>query len=102
VLRYFKLVDLMMRKWRRRRRFPNGNISVLAILRPEAHEPDQRRTLLEQRNWRYAVKQFDPTRNILSEDWATLENALIRTAGDKYATQKSALFTRRCDSHCVN
>jgi nitroreductase len=46
-------------------------------LAARAHEPDQRRTLLTQLNWRYAVKQFDPTRKISPEDWATLENALI-------------------------
>jgi nitroreductase len=33
--------------------------------------------LLTQLNWRYAVKQFDPTRKIAPEDWATLANALI-------------------------
>jgi nitroreductase len=33
--------------------------------------------LLEQLNWRYAVKQFDPTRKISPEDWAALESALI-------------------------
>lgn len=36
--------------------------------------------LLTQLNWRYAVKEFDPTRKISPEDWATLENALILTA----------------------
>ncbi len=36
--------------------------------------------LLTQLNWRYAVKQFDPTRKISPEDWATLENALILSA----------------------
>jgi nitroreductase len=36
--------------------------------------------LLTQLNWRYAVKEFDPTRKIPPEDWATLENALILTA----------------------
>jgi len=33
--------------------------------------------LLAQLNWRYATKQFDPTRKISPEDWAALENALI-------------------------
>jgi nitroreductase len=32
--------------------------------------------LLEQLNWRYATKQFDPNRKISSADWATLEEAL--------------------------
>jgi nitroreductase len=32
--------------------------------------------LLEQLNWRYATKQFDPNRKISTADWATLEEAL--------------------------
>jgi len=32
--------------------------------------------LLQQLNWRYATKQFDPTRKISAEDWETLEEAL--------------------------
>src|ERR1700743_2301447 len=32
--------------------------------------------LLEQLNWRYATKQFDPTRKISAADWATLESVL--------------------------
>lgn len=32
--------------------------------------------LLEQLNWRYATKQFDPTRKIPAEQWAALEEAL--------------------------
>jgi nitroreductase len=32
--------------------------------------------LLEQLNWRYATKQFDPKRKISEADWATLEEAL--------------------------
>src|ERR1700690_2214197 len=32
--------------------------------------------LLEQLNWRYATKQFDPNRKISASDWATLEEAL--------------------------
>jgi nitroreductase len=32
--------------------------------------------LLEQLNWRYATKQFDPNRKINDADWATLETAL--------------------------
>jgi len=35
--------------------------------------------LLEQLNWRYATKQFDPLRKISAEDWATLEEALLLT-----------------------
>jgi nitroreductase len=36
--------------------------------------------LLEQLNWRYATKQFDPNRKISAADWATLEDALTLTA----------------------
>jgi len=32
--------------------------------------------LLEQLNWRYATKQFDPNRKISAADWATIEEAL--------------------------
>jgi len=32
--------------------------------------------LLEQLNWRYATKQFDPTKKISADDWATLETVL--------------------------
>ncbi len=32
--------------------------------------------LLEQLNWRYATKQFDPNRKISAADWATIEDAL--------------------------
>ena len=39
-----------------------------------------RHQLLEQLNWRYATKQFDPKRKISAPDWATLEEALILTA----------------------
>jgi nitroreductase len=33
-------------------------------------------TLIGQLNWRYATKQFDPSRKISASDWATLEEAL--------------------------
>lgn len=33
--------------------------------------------LLEQLNWRYATKQFDPARKISAADWAALEEALV-------------------------
>jgi nitroreductase len=36
--------------------------------------------LLAQLNWRYATKQFDPTRKISAPDWAALEEALLLTA----------------------
>ncbi|MBI2515826.1 MAG: NAD(P)H-dependent oxidoreductase [Opitutae bacterium] len=35
--------------------------------------------LLQQLNWRYATKQFDPQRKIGSQDWAALEEALVLT-----------------------
>jgi nitroreductase len=35
--------------------------------------------LLEQLNWRYAVKQFDPTKKISADDWAALETVLQLT-----------------------
>ena len=33
--------------------------------------------LINQLNWRYATKQFDPQRKISPENWATLEEALV-------------------------
>jgi nitroreductase len=38
-----------------------------------------RTQLLEQLNWRYATKQFDPNRKINAQDWATLEDVLQLT-----------------------
>jgi nitroreductase len=35
--------------------------------------------LLDRLNWRYATKQFDPSRKIAPEDWATLEDAVVLT-----------------------
>jgi nitroreductase len=35
--------------------------------------------LLGQLNWRYATKQFDPTKKISAADWATIEEALLLT-----------------------
>ncbi len=35
--------------------------------------------LLENLNWRYATKQFDPQRKISAADWKTLEEALLLT-----------------------
>lgn len=34
-------------------------------------------SLLQQLNWRYATKKFDPTKKIPAADWAVLEQALI-------------------------
>jgi nitroreductase len=41
--------------------------------------PIKPETLINQLNWRYATKQFDPTRKISAADWATLETALQLT-----------------------
>src|SRR6478735_5203380 len=38
--------------------------------------PISHKQLLDQLNWRYATKQFDATRKIHTEDWASLEEAL--------------------------
>src|SRR5258708_12378453 len=35
--------------------------------------------LINQLNWRYATKQFDPAKKISGADWATLETALQLT-----------------------
>jgi nitroreductase len=34
-------------------------------------------TLLQQLNWRYATKAFDPTRKIPNDQWSALEQALV-------------------------
>ncbi len=39
--------------------------------------PIDRSQLIDQLNWRYATKQYDPTRKISPEDWTTLEEALV-------------------------
>lgn len=36
-----------------------------------------RNQLIDQLNWRYATKQYDPARKISAADWATLEEALV-------------------------
>src|SRR5215467_3084963 len=36
-----------------------------------------REQLVNQLNWRYATKQFDPSRKISAEDWAALEHSLV-------------------------
>ena len=33
-------------------------------------------TILEQLNWRYAVKAYDPAKKVSDEDWATIEDSL--------------------------
>lgn len=39
----------------------------------------ERHQLLDQLNWRYATKQYDPSRKIPAADWAALEEALVLT-----------------------
>ena len=36
-------------------------------------------TLLQQLQWRYATKSFDPAKKISAADWSALEQALILT-----------------------
>jgi nitroreductase len=40
-------------------------------------KPIDRSQLIDQLNWRYATKHYDPTRKISAADWATLEEALV-------------------------
>ena len=37
-------------------------------------------SLIQQLDWRYATKKFDPAKKISSADWAVLEQALVLTA----------------------
>jgi nitroreductase len=47
---------------------------------PEDQAPPQAtRQLLEQLQWRYAVKRFDPSRRVPDQTWQTLEQSLILT-----------------------
>jgi nitroreductase len=63
---------------RRERGFPNGNLSLpLPCCSGAIMNTIKGEQLLAQLNWRYATKQFDPTRKIFPDDWAALENALI-------------------------
>ena len=48
--------------------------------------------LLEQLNWRYATKQFDPTRKISAGDWATLEDALVLSPSGLQPNRITALM----------
>ena len=41
--------------------------------------PIQNAALIQQLQWRYATKKFDPARKISDEDWETLEEALVLT-----------------------
>src|SRR4030095_1196369 len=42
-------------------------------------KPVSNETLLQQLEWRYATKAFDPTKKISDADWSTLEKALVLT-----------------------
>lgn len=61
-------------------------------MKPETSKnlPD-RETVLEQLNWRYAVKKFDSTKKVADEDWATLEQALV-LAPSSYGLQPYKFF----------
>jgi nitroreductase len=52
------------------------SIPTKTFNQPKIMKPIDRTQLLEQLNWRYATKQFDPQRKISAQDWATLEDAL--------------------------
>ena len=42
-------------------------------------KPTLNETLLNQLRWRYATKQFDPSRKVPAADWKTLEETLVLT-----------------------
>jgi nitroreductase len=42
-------------------------------------KPIERAQLIDQLNWRYATKQYDPARKLSAQDWAALEEALVLT-----------------------
>ncbi len=42
--------------------------------------PTSNKTLIDQLQWRYATKKFDPAKTIAAADWATLEQSLILSA----------------------
>lgn len=42
----------------------------------ETNLSKKQQEIIEQLNWRYAVKKFDPTRKVSAEDWNVLEHAL--------------------------
>lgn len=46
---------------------------------PQMLTPASTETLVQQLQWRYATKAFDPTKKISDSDWAALEQALILT-----------------------
>ncbi len=43
----------------------------------EKNREPNREKILEQLNWRYAVKKFDSTKRVSNEDWNILEQSLI-------------------------
>jgi nitroreductase len=63
---------------------PQSPIGITCKPLPGCNVPHMNNTitseqLLDRLNWRYATKQFDPTRKITTQDWATLEDALQLT-----------------------
>ena len=53
--------------------------------------PIPSRVLLDQLNWRYATKKFDPTRKIAPADWAVLEQ-VVTLAPSSYGLQAWKFF----------
>ncbi|MFM8220538.1 MAG: NAD(P)H-dependent oxidoreductase, partial [Planctomycetaceae bacterium] len=53
--------------------------------------PIPSRVLLDQLNWRYATKKFDPSRKIAPADWAVLEQA-VTLAPSSYGLQAWKFF----------
>ena len=44
-----------------------------------SNHPISAQTVLEQLSWRYATKQFDPSKKVSESDWSVLEQALVLT-----------------------
>ncbi|HEV2319362.1 MAG TPA: NAD(P)H-dependent oxidoreductase [Verrucomicrobiae bacterium] len=55
-----------------------NNSAPVPVL-PQSMKKVDPNVLVEQLNWRYATKQFDPQRKISEEEWGALEEALVLT-----------------------
>jgi len=79
-------------EWSRR---PAGGDPFLRTLfltqRQSLMSPISSRVLLDQLQWRYATKKFDPARKIAPADWATLEQA-VTLAPSSYGLQAWKFF----------
>jgi nitroreductase len=53
--------------------------SASASLSSQSMKKVDPNVLVEQLNWRYATKQFDPKRKISEQEWGALEDALVLT-----------------------